>query len=174
MGWKEFYRTKDFKANGKVLWVFSKGYYGEAPSILRTSSITGFCCFLPFCFLFFFFFFFWPDFLNWGEIPRVGHNWATELNWLTQKNYCFKPFLSVHLSGIKYTHIVAYPSTLSISRTLLSSQTESVPIKLWLPLPIPPGSGHPCSLSLSQATPGTSREWTHAVDVLLFGLLHFS
>ena len=39
-----------------MLWVFSKGYYGEAPSILRTSSITGVCFFLTFCFLFYFFF----------------------------------------------------------------------------------------------------------------------
>ena len=88
------------------------------------------------------FFFFLPDFLNWGEIPKESDttewlNW-TVLNWLTQKNYCFKPFLSVHLSGIKYTHIVAYPSPPSISRTFLSSQTEPVPLNTDCPSPYSP------------------------------------
>ena len=141
MGWKEIYRTKDFKANGKVLWVFSKGTTGKPlPSSERHPSQASASSF-PSAF-YSSFFFFLPDFLNWGEIPKESDttewlNW-TVLNSLTQKNYCFKPFLSVHLSGIKYTHIVAYPSPPSISRTFLSSQTEPVPLNTDCPSPYSP------------------------------------
>lgn len=73
--------------------------------------------------------------------------------------YTIYPLLGLHFKGIKYIYIVTSPSPRSISRTL-SSQIETLPIKLSLPIPTTSPWQPPFYfVSVNSTTLDTSYRW---------------
>lgn len=89
---------------------------------------------------------------------------------------CNLPFLSIPFQGLKCIHVIVCPSPLSISRTLSSSQTETLSAWNTNSLPSPPGgpgNHHVLSVSMNLPTQGITSMQNQTVSVFLW-LAYFS